>query len=469
MRRADLTEPDTIGRPSKRLHVITWGCQMNVYDSARMTDVLAPLGYAPSPVPDGADMVILNTCHIRDRATEKVFSELGRLRLLKERREAEGSRMVLAVAGCVAQAEGAEILARAPFVDIVLGPQTYHRLPEMVARAARAGGAVIDTDFPPEQKFDFLPDAAAPQGITAFLTVQEGCDKFCSFCVVPYTRGAEASRPAASVLAEARRLVAQGAREITLLGQNVNAWHGEAPAGGTWGLGRLIREMAEIPNLLRLRYTTSHPRDMDAELIAAHAEVPALMPFLHLPVQSGSDRMLAAMNRKHSAADYLRLIERLRAARPDLALSSDFIVGHPGESAADFEATLALVREIGFAQAFSFKYSPRPGTPAAGAPAQVSEGEKDARLQALQALLREQQAAFNRSCVGLRLPVLFTGVGRHPGQIAGRSPFLQPVHLAGPAELIGTIAPVKIGAALPNSLTGTLQTPTPQPQERASA
>ncbi|MBN9563004.1 MAG: tRNA (N6-isopentenyl adenosine(37)-C2)-methylthiotransferase MiaB [Alphaproteobacteria bacterium] len=469
MRRADLTEPDTIGRPSKRLHVITWGCQMNVYDSGRMTDVLAPLGYAPSPVPDGADMVILNTCHIRDRATEKVFSELGRLRLLKERREAEGGRMVLAVAGCVAQAEGAEILARAPFVDIVLGPQTYHRLPEMVARAARAGGAVIETDFPPEQKFDLLPDVAAPQGITAFLTVQEGCDKFCSFCVVPYTRGAEASRPAVSVLAEARRLVAQGAREITLLGQNVNAWHGEAPDGGTWGLGRLIRELAEIPDLLRLRYTTSHPRDMDAELVAAHAEVPALMPFLHLPVQSGSDRMLAAMNRKHSAADYLGLIERLRAARPDLALSSDFIVGHPGETAADFDATLALVREIGFAQAFSFKYSPRPGTPAAGAPGQVAEAEKDARLQALQALLREQQAAFNGSCVGLSLPVLFTGAGRHPGQIAGRSPFLQPVHLAGPAELIGAIAPVKIGAALPNSLTGTLQTPTMQPQERASA
>ncbi|HST74581.1 MAG TPA: tRNA (N6-isopentenyl adenosine(37)-C2)-methylthiotransferase MiaB [Acetobacteraceae bacterium] len=477
MRRTDLAEPGTVGRqgaPPKRLHVMTWGCQMNVYDSARMADVLAPLGYAPSPVPDGADMVILNTCHIRDRATEKVFSELGRLRALQEQRRAEGGRMVLAVAGCVAQAEGAEILARAPFVDIVLGPQTYHRLPEMVARAARAGGAVIETDFPAEQKFDFLPDAAAPQGITAFLTVQEGCDKFCSFCVVPYTRGAEASRPAASVLAEARRLVAQGAREITLLGQNVNAWHGEAPDGGSWGLGRLIRELAEIPDLLRLRYTTSHPRDMDAELIAAHAEVPALMPFLHLPVQSGSDRMLAAMNRKHTAADYLRLVERLRAARPDLAFSSDFIVGHPGESAADFAATLGLMREVGFAQAFSFKYSPRPGTPAAGAPAQVPEAEKDARLQALQALLREQQAAFNRACVGLTLPVLFTGLGRHPGQIAGRSPFLQPVHLAGPAELIGTVAPVKIAAALPNSLSGILQAPTVkppirQPQERASA
>ena len=301
-----------------------------------MADVLAPLGYAPSPVPEGADMVILNTCHIRDKAAEKVFSELGRLRALKEQRRAEGGRMILAVAGCVAQAEGAEILARAPYVDIVLGPQTYHRLPEMVARAARAGGAVIETDFPAEQKFDFLPEHAAPQGVTAFLTVQEGCDKFCSFCVVPYTRGAEASRPAAPVIAEARRLVAQGAREITLLGQNVNAWHGEAPDGGAWGLGRLIRALAEIPGLLRLRYTTSHPRDMDDELIAAHRDVPALMPFLHLPVQSGSDRMLAAMNRGTPPAEYLRLVERLRAARPDLALSSDFIVGYPGESDGGF-------------------------------------------------------------------------------------------------------------------------------------
>jgi MiaB/RimO family radical SAM methylthiotransferase len=303
----------------KRLHVITWGCQMNVYDSGRMADVLAPLGYAPATVPDGADMVILNTCHIRDKAAEKVFSELGRLRRLKEQRAADGGRMILAVAGCVAQAEGEQILARAPYVDIVLGPQTYHRLPEMVARAARAGGAVIDTEFPAEDKFDFLPDAAAPQGITAFLTIQEGCDKFCSFCVVPYTRGAEQSRPAAAVLAEARRLVAQGAREITLLGQNVNAWHGEAPDGGTWGLGRLLREVAEIPGLLRLRYTTSHPRDMDDELIAAHRDLPMLMPFLHLPVQSGSDRILTAMNRRHSSADYLRVVascaRRVRISR----------------------------------------------------------------------------------------------------------------------------------------------------------
>jgi len=429
---------------------------MNVYDSGRMADVLAPLGYAPAAEPDGADMVILNTCHIRDKAAEKVFSELGRLRRLKEARAATGERMILAVAGCVAQAEGAEILARAPYVDIVLGPQTYHRLPEMVAKAARAGGAVIETDFPAEAKFDLLPEDSAPQGVAAFLSIQEGCDRFCSFCVVPYTRGAEHSRPAAAVLAEAGRLVAQGAREITLLGQNVNAWHGEAPDGGTWGLGRLIRAMAEIPGLLRLRYATSHPRDMDDALIAAHRDVPTLMPFLHLPVQSGSDRMLAAMNRRHTAADYLRIVEALRAARPDLALSSDFIVGHPGETEADFEATMALVRTVDFAQAYSFKYSPRPGTPAAIAPDQVPEDIKDRRLQTLQALLREQQARFNAACVGLTLPVLFTGPGRHPGQVVGRSPFLQPVHLSGPAELIGTELLVKIAAALPNSLSATL-------------
>ena len=438
--------PDTSNR--KRLHVITWGCQMNVYDSARMADVLAPLGYAPAAEPEGADMVILNTCHIRDKAAEKVFSELGRLRRLKD---ATGGRMVLAVAGCVAQAEGEEILARAPYVDIVLGPQTYHRLPEMVARAARAGGKVIDTEFPPEDKFDHLPEDAAPQGVTAFLTIQEGCDKFCSFCVVPYTRGAEQSRPAAAILAEAKRLVAQGSRENTLLGQNVNAWHAEG-----WGLGRLLREMADIPGLLRLRYASSHPRDMDDDLIAAHRDLPTLMPFLHLPVQSGSDRILSAMNRKHTGDEYRRLVDRLRDARPDLALSSDFIVGHPGETEQDFEATMALVRDIGFAQAYSFKYSQRPGTPAAGAPMQVAEDVKDHRLQTLQALLREQQAAFNARCVGLDLPILFTGPGRHPGQIVGRSPFLQPVHVAGDPSLIGHEVTVRLTAAHPNSLAGTL-------------
>jgi tRNA-2-methylthio-N6-dimethylallyladenosine synthase len=441
------------GNQRKRLHVITWGCQMNVYDSGRMADVLAPLGYGPAAEPDGADMVILNTCHIRDKASEKVFSELGRLRRMKE---ASGNRMILAVAGCVAQAEGAEILARAPYVDIVLGPQTYHRLPEMVARALRAGNKVIETDFPAEDKFDHLPDSATPQGVTAFLTIQEGCDKFCSFCVVPYTRGAEQSRSAATVLREARHLVSQGAREITLLGQNVNAWHGEAPDGGTWGLGRLLRELSEIENLPRLRYATSHPRDMDDDLIAAHRDLPGLMPFLHLPVQSGSDRVLAAMNRKHTADDYRRIVGKLRDARPEIALSSDFIVGHPGETEADFEATMTLVRDIGFALAYSFKYSPRPGTPAAGAPARVPETEKDRRLQVLQALLRDQQQTFNAGCVGLDLPVLFTGQGRHPGQIAGRSPFLQPVHLSGKIDLIGTESMVRIVANHTNSLAGTL-------------
>ncbi len=438
----------------KRLHVITWGCQMNVYDSARMADVLAPLGYAPAASPEDADMVILNTCHIRDRATEKVFSELGRLRLVKVARAEAGRPTILAVAGCVAQAEGAEILARAQYVDIVLGPQTYHRLPEMVAQASRAAGAVIDTDFPPESKFDHLPDEAAAQtagGVTAFLTIQEGCDKFCSFCVVPYTRGAEASRPAASILAEARRMVEAGVREITLLGQNVNAWHGDG-AGGT--LAGLLYALADIPGLARLRYTTSHPRDMDDALIAAHADLPQLMPFLHLPVQSGSDRMLAAMNRRHTADEYRDIVGRLRAARPDMAMSSDFIVGHPGETDADFESTLQLIRDVRFAQAYSFKYSARPGTPAAGAPFQVPEAEKDRRLQALQDLLRAQQAAFNAGCVGLTIPVLVTGRGRHPGQIAGRAPWLQPVHLTASPSLIGQEIPVCIVAAHTNSLSG---------------
>ena len=444
----------------KRLHVITWGCQMNVYDSARMADVLAPLGYAPADTPDDADMVILNTCHIRDRATEKVFSELGRLRIVKAARASRGRGTILAVAGCVAQAEGREILARAPYVDIVLGPQTYHRLPEMVAQASRAAGAVIDTDFPPESKFDHLPETAAAQtggGLTPFLSIQEGCDKFCSFCVVPYTRGAEASRPSASVLAEARRMVQAGAREITLLGQNVNAWHGQGPDGKPRSLAWLLYCLAEIPGLARLRYTTSHPRDMDADLIAAHRDLPQLMPFLHLPVQSGSDRLLAAMNRRHTAAGYLDLVGKLRAARPDLAMSSDFIVGHPGETEADFEATLALTRATGFAQAFSFKYSPRPGTPAAGLPGQVPEAEKDRRLHALQDLLRAQQTGFNARCAGLTLPVLITGPGRRPGQIGGRSPYLQPVHLAGPQSLIGQEIEVFIDVAHTNSLSGALK------------
>ena len=442
----------------RRLHMITWGCQMNVYDSGRMADTLAPLGYTPTDDAAQADMVILNTCHIRDRAAEKVFSELGRLRGLKQARADQGGQMVLAVAGCVALAEGAEILARAPYVDIVLGPQTYHRLPEMVARASRAAGAVIETDFPVEDKFDHLPQSMTPQGLTAFLTIQEGCDKFCSFCVVPYTRGAEASRTQASILAEARHLVAQGTQEITLLGQNVNAWHGMTADGQAGSLSGLIRALAALPGLSRIRYMTSHPRDMDDALIEAHRDVPALMPFLHLPVQSGSDKMLRGMNRGHTAAEYLDIIDRLRAARPDIALSSDFIVGHPGETEADFEATMDLIRKVGFAQAFSFKYSPRPGTPAAGQP-QIPEAVKDARLHALQALLRDQQTAFNEGCVGQTVPVLFTHAGRHAGQMVGRAPWLQPVHVQGPDSLTGQTVAVIITETKTNSLSGML-TPT---------
>ncbi|HTV90944.1 MAG TPA: tRNA (N6-isopentenyl adenosine(37)-C2)-methylthiotransferase MiaB [Stellaceae bacterium] len=439
---------------TKKLFIKTYGCQMNVYDSARMAELLAPLGYAAAAQAEGADLVVLNTCHIREKAAEKVFSELGAIRRLKTARERQGGRMLVAVAGCVAQAEGAEILARAPFVDLVFGPQTYHRLPELVARAA--AGPVLDTDFPVEAKFDFLPAPQPPPAVAAFLTVQEGCDKFCTFCVVPYTRGAEYSRPAADILAEAQHLLACGVREITLLGQNVNAYHGAAPTGAAWRLGDLIRAVARIPGLDRLRYTTSHPRDVDATLVAAHRDVPQLMPFLHLPVQSGSDRMLAAMNRGHTAAQYRDTVARLRAARPDLALSSDFIVGYPGESEDDFRATLALARDIGFAQAFSFKYSPRPGTPAANAPHQIPEPLKVERLGALQEVLRAQQRAFNNACVGRELPVLFEKPGRHPGQLVGRSPYLQSVHVAAGAARIGDIAPVTILGAEANSLAGAM-------------
>jgi tRNA-2-methylthio-N6-dimethylallyladenosine synthase len=444
---------------SKKLFIRTYGCQMNVYDSARMADVLAPLGYAPADTPEGADMIILNTCHIREKASEKVYSELGRLRQLKEaRRAASTGDMVIAVAGCVAQAEGEEMLRRAPFVDIVLGPQAYHRLPEMVARATRAGDdggrGVLDTDFSVEAKFDELPAESAPQGITAFLSVQEGCDKFCTFCVVPYTRGAEFSRPVEKVLDEARRLVDQGSREITLLGQNVNAYHGSDAAGREVGLGGLIRRLAAIDGLDRIRYTTSHPRDMDEDLIAAHGEVEALMPYLHLPVQSGSDRILAAMNRQHTAEDYLAIVERLRASRPDLALSSDFIVGFPGESDSDFDATMELVRAVGYAQAYSFKYSARPGTPAAGLDIQVDEAVKDERLAVLQELLEAQQETFNAATVGRRIDVLLDRPGRHAGQLLGRSPYNQAVHVAAPAVMRGAIVPVDIVGAASRSLSG---------------
>ena len=428
----------------KRLFIKTYGCQMNVYDSGRMADVLAPLGYTATETPDDADMVILNTCHIREKAAEKVFSDLGRLRPHKTAREQKGDDMIIAVAGCVAQAEGAEIMRRAPYVDIVLGPQTYHRLPEMVARATRSkGDRVLDTDFPVEPKFDHLPPPRA-DGPTAFLSVQEGCDKFCTFCVVPYTRGAEYSRPAAAIVREARGLVADGAKEITLLGQNVNAYHGEGSDGATWSLGRLIRALAEIDGLARIRYTTSHPRDMDDDLMTAHRDVPQLMPFLHLPVQSGSDKVLAAMNRGHTRDDFKRIIDTLRGYRPDLALSSDFIVGMPGETDKDFAETMALVRDITFAQSFSFKYSPRPGTPAAVMQNQIPDDVKNERLYPLQALLDEQLTAFNASMVGRTVDVLLTHPGRNPGQIIGRSPYLQAVHVTADKRFIGQIVPLKI-------------------------
>lgn len=438
----------------KRVFIATYGCQMNVYDSARMAELLAPLGFERSAAAEDADLVILNTCHIREKASEKVFSELGRIRALKARRARRGASMMIAVAGCVAQAEGEEIRRRAPFVDLVFGPQAYHRLPQMVAEAARGDAAgVVDTSFPEIPKFDHLPQERPGQGPAAFLTVQEGCDKFCTFCVVPYTRGAEYSRPAAQVLDEARGLVASGAREITLLGQNVNAYHGRGLDGEEWRLARLIRALAELPGLDRIRYTTSHPRDVDETLVTAHREVPQLMPFLHLPVQSGSDRVLAAMNRRHTAADYRRTVERLRAARPDLALSTDLIVGFPGETEEDFAATLDLVRDTGFAQAFSFKYSPRPGTPAADW-AQLPDDVKSERLAVLQTLLARQQHAFNNGCVGRVMPVLLEKPGRRAGQLVGRSPYLQSVHLEAAGEEIGKIVPVMVAAAGQNSLSG---------------
>lgn len=446
---------------AKKLFIKTFGCQMNVYDSVRMTDSLANVGYVPSDVPDGADIVVLNTCHIREKAAEKVYSELGRLRQLQaEKRETDGGRMLIAVAGCVAQAEGEEILSRAPYVDIVLGPQTYHRFPALVEQVLQDdSGPAIDIDFPAEDKFDHLPEESAPQGVSAFLTIQEGCDRFCTFCVVPYTRGAEQSRPVDAIVAEAQRLVALGSREITLLGQNVNAFHGLGPDGRDWGLGRLIRRLAEIDGLWRLRYTTSHPRDMDDELIEAHRDVSELMPFLHLPVQSGSDRILAAMNRRHTADEYRRLVDRLRQARPNLALSSDFIVGFPGESDEDFAATLRLVNDIGFVQAYSFKYSARPGTPASAAADHVPEDVRRDRLESLQQLLRAQQDAFNREQMGKILPVLIEGEGREDGQLVGRSPFLNPVHFTGPKHRIGYLADIQVNEVLTNSLRGVIAGP----------
>ncbi|MBM3567546.1 MAG: tRNA (N6-isopentenyl adenosine(37)-C2)-methylthiotransferase MiaB [Alphaproteobacteria bacterium] len=432
---------------AKTFHIKSYGCQMNAYDSARMADILAGLGYRATARAETADLVLINTCHIREKADDKLYSDLGRLGLLKAERRAAGGDLTIAVAGCVAQAEGEELLRRQPAIDLVVGPQSYHRLPAMLAENGRAR---IETDFPPEPKFDRLPPPGR-RGLSAYLAVQEGCDKFCSFCVVPYTRGAEYSRPVAAVEDEARRLIDQGALEITLLGQNVNAYHGAAGDGGVAGLGALIRRLALLPGLKRIRYTTSHPGDMDDDLIRAHAEEPKLMPFLHLPVQSGSDRVLAAMNRRHTAADYLRQVERLRRARPDLALSSDFIVGHPGETEADFQATLDLVAAVGFAQAYSFKYSPRPGTPAAAREDQISAVAKDERLVRLNALIQSQQQAFNRGFVGRPLEVLFDRPGRHPGQRIGRSPYMQSVHatIAAPG-----LVEVEIAGIGPVSLAG---------------
>lgn len=444
----------------RKLYIKSFGCQMNVYDSHRMADSLAPQGFVETARPEDADLVILNTCHIREKAAEKVYSELGRIRKMKQAAAAGGRRMQIAVAGCVAQAEGREIMRRAPVVDLVIGSQNYHRLPDFLART-QAGEKVVDTEFPAEDKFDFVAppsrEAMRARGVSAFVTVQEGCDKFCTFCVVPYTRGAEVSRPVAKILAEVERLAAAGVREITLIGQNVNAYHGEGPDGRAATLGRLLHRLAEVPGIARLRYTTSHPCDLDDSLIAAHRDLPALMPFLHLPVQSGSDRILAAMNRRHTRADYLRGLQRLRAAQPEIAFSSDFIVGFPGESEEDFAATLLLVQEVGFAAAYSFKFSPRPGTPAAEMAGQVPEAVQIERLARLQALIDAHQDAFNRRAVGERFDVLFEKAGKYAGQLVGRSPYLQPVHVAAPAALIGEIRRVNINDIDRYSLFGDLQ------------
>ncbi len=446
----------------KKLYLKTYGCQMNVYDSSRMVDILTPLGYSPTQQPDDADLIILNTCHIREKATEKVFSDLGRLRPHKQAREKRGQQTILAVAGCVAQAEGEEITRRAPYVDIVFGPQTYHQLPEMIAQVTRKqdkkGRGILNIDFPSEPKFDSLPESNIPQGVTAFLTIQEGCDKFCRFCCVPYTRGAEFSRPIAEITQEARHLVAQDAKEITLLGQNVNAYHGLAPDGSTeeWGLGQLMNHISAIEGLERIRYTTSHPRDVDDQLIASHGQNPKVMPYIHLPVQSGSDSILALMNRKHTSDDYRRIIEKFRIARPDIAFSSDFIVGYPGETEADFEDTLRLVSEIKFSQAYSFKYSPRPGTPAAALEDQVPEAIKRERLERLQILLNQQQQDFNNSLVGTQQKILLEKPGRLQGQLIGRTVYLQVVHIQAPKHRVGRIVDVTITHTCHNTLHGSL-------------
>jgi tRNA-2-methylthio-N6-dimethylallyladenosine synthase len=443
--------------PGKKVYVKTFGCQMNVYDSERMTELIDPLGYSETSDITDADLVILNTCHIREKAVEKVYSDLGRIRQVKDERRAAGKETLVAVTGCVAQAEGAEIARRAPVVDLVIGPQSYQALPELLARAKATGRSVVETIFPDQDKFSQLPLTRSAKSTTAFLTVQEGCDKFCTFCVVPYTRGMEYSRSVADLTREAEKLAAHGVRELTLLGQNVNAYHGDGPDGTPWSLAKLLRQLARIEGIERLRYTTSHPRDMTADLIAAHGDLEKLMPFLHLPVQSGADRILAAMNRKHTADDYRRVIRQILAARPDIAISTDFIVGFPGESENEFAQTLDLVDEIGFAQAFTFKYSPRPGTPAAKLGDQVPEDVKSERLNRLLARMERQQSAFTAGLVGRTLPVLFEKAARGAGQLVGRSPYMYPVTVEAHTGLLGEIAPVLIRTSGPNSLSGELQ------------
>jgi tRNA-2-methylthio-N6-dimethylallyladenosine synthase len=446
----------------RKLHIKSYGCQMNVYDAQRMVDTLAPDGFVETASPEDADLVILNTCHIREKASEKVYSELGRLRAAKDEAARNGRAMQIAVAGCVAQAEGEEIVRRAPMVDVVVGPQSYHHLPELLKRAGIEGRA-IETEFPAADKFGFLalpkPEAIRARGISAFVTVQEGCDKFCTFCVVPYTRGAEVSRPVAKIAEDVKRLTDNGVRELTLIGQNVNAYHGEGPDGKSWPLGRLLEHLARIPGVARLRYSTSHPRDVDDSLIAAHRDLDALMPFVHLPVQSGSDRILAAMNRKHSADDYRRVIDRFRSARQDIAFSSDFIVGFPGETEQDFRATLALVTQIGYAAAYSFKYSARPGTPAADMQETVSLVEMDQRLERLQELIDSQQSAFNKAAIGTTVDVLFEREARKDGQIVGRTAYLQPAHVMAAPDIIGKVLPVRIDSLERYSLLGEIATP----------
>ena len=459
----DAVEPGAAALADRapRVFVKSFGCQMNVYDSHRIADVAVHQGYQQTARIEDADLVVLNTCHIRERASEKIYSELGKVREIKEQRQTAGLETMIVVAGCVAQAEGAEIVRRQPAVGLVVGPQNYHRLPRLL-RAARLRPGVVDTAFPVENKFDHLP-APAPtairaRGVSAFVTVQEGCDKFCSFCVVPYTRGAENSRPVAKVLAEIARLAEAGVREVTLIGQNVNAYHGADPAGRRFDLAQLLGAAAAVAGILRVRYTTSHPNDMSEALIQAHRDNPSLAPYLHLPVQSGSDRVLTVMNRGYRTRDYMSAVEKVRAARPDIALSSDFIVGFPGESDAEFQETLDLARAVGFAASYAFKYSPRPGTPGAEQKNQIDEPTKAARLAVLQAGLEAQRQAFNQGAVGRTMSVLFEKAGRHAGQVIGRTPYLQSVYVNGDASLIGELADVEIVGVGPNSLRGRLVT-----------